>query len=323
VLGEFSVSTWGGAFEQDCEQASRIRIASGFMDVRGARTLAAALPADAKVSLLVGVPGCSGPDVVTLFEPLPNVTVRGSRVPEFHWKVALLEGSNRVAYVGSANFTNKGLGGRGELMVRLSGKTLDDRTWGTLVSAFEEDFQEGMCLSGAELTSTLERLEDLRDTHVRSEAVLFDGMRSVSSERLAERARASTRGWFVVWHAHFTEEQTREVERQLGPCPDDEWARGMLSTNTEGFVGVDEVVLAYDEQAHEYLLGQVRRVATAELAREVVTIVDLELVRPVLSAAEDLTTFKALRAEVLGLERFDGGRLTVDALRRILNLLAL
>jgi hypothetical protein len=126
IFGDFPTSDWNESFFSDAEGATRVRIASGFTNLRGARDLVELLSPSTAVDFLLGLNGCEGPDVVRQLEKHPLINVRGSRVPGFHWKAASVEASSgRSLYVGSANFTRKGLQGAGEIMVRFAGKILD------------------------------------------------------------------------------------------------------------------------------------------------------------------------------------------------------
>lgn len=85
-FGSFPASSWADAFEEELAEATRVRLASGFMDRRGAEklveTLKLAAP-NAHVDVLLGLAGVFGPDVIDVLESHPRVVVRASRLSAF------------------------------------------------------------------------------------------------------------------------------------------------------------------------------------------------------------------------------------------------
>lgn len=146
-------STLGVLVELAAESRTRIVLASPFLQLRSAicrGPLGVALSSAAERGVLIDVVSMSGsiskrdtavlstdrlPKSIRVFQPRPNFD--NSNVMGSHAKVCLIDG--QAAYVGSANFTNKGLSEHFELGALVRGQPARDLA--TVVERlFESEF---------------------------------------------------------------------------------------------------------------------------------------------------------------------------------------
>jgi hypothetical protein len=328
-FGSFPESSWFQAFAEDVREARRVRIASGFMDQRGARDLVECLPGEAHTEILLGLLGCSGPEVVDELQKCAGVVVRASRVIDFHWKVACIEGERApVVFVGSANFTRKGMSGRGETMLRITGSALASGCWDQMVSDFDDYFSEHKTRSADAAKALLASMEAMGDQARRMLADFQVAFESVLAKANTDALAPDQRIWLVVWNADLTPREAALAARVMGPSPPDStWTRGEVQ-GEEGRVkrvNPSDIVLGYSRDATWFVLGRVGKLCSVNMApddeRQVADLEHLSrrLVRVRLSgdddSAEDPAAYDALRATIRGQE--DGELLSAAVSRTL------
>jgi hypothetical protein len=319
IQTDFPSSAWSDSFLEDAEEASRIRIASGFTDLRGARQLMDALSPSTAIDFLLGLSGCEGPDVVRELQKHPTINVRGSRVPEFHWKAASVESpSGRALYVGSANFTRKGLSGAGEIMVRLAGKALDVSAWDSFQESFDSFFFEGATFAGDALLRVLERVEAAADEARGAQADLDDLVkRAVDDLNIVDVADVSA--WFILWDERFTAAETRIIERALGPWPSEAWTRGQCPDIVAPRVRVGDVALAYDREDTAFVLGRVGRLESVDFGRgRTAWITDINHLADRVESRERPAAYASIRKILGPMALSEGGRILPPDYRNVL-----
>jgi hypothetical protein len=322
-FGSFPASSWSGAFQDDLKGATSVRIASGFLDLAGANRLVEALDAETSVELLLCVAGCSGPEVVEALLKRPETVVRGSKVVEFHWKTAMIEAeAGPVLYVGSANFTSKGLSGRGELMLRLAGNTLTASLWDTVTADFESYFATGTTLSSDQLIEVLGRVEALGDDARTAQVNFEDAIEQVLGSARSAKAAAASRVWVAVWDDEFTRAQIAIIERVLGASPPSNWTRGEVSGWVGGVIRTDDIVIGYQRSETSFIVGRVGKSGKVTFGRgDEVWIADIEHVSRLVESAEHPRVYEALRTILPSQLRRDGGALPVDLYQKVLAVL--
>jgi len=322
VYGEFPVSSWSKDLYQDLVEATRVRLATGFLDSEGTRELAAKVPKTAEIDVLFAIPGCTCLDVQQLLSGA-KARVRGSRNPYFHWKLVLIEkGSQRIVWLGSANLTGKGLGGSGELMARLEGNSLGEKAWKEFVTSFDVAFQPGCTYEGEALRQALLA----QPPFAQAQADADDAARGATGDwmqaELTKAAWKAERGWLAVWHRDLSERESREVERQLGPLPMG-WDSGTLAETKNPGIKVGDMMFVQAEYADEYVFGRVAVLSPVRLGRASSLVVCLE-VRRYVHQMDDADIFLPFAVEA---RKHANGRetrqLAPASYRRLLGLMGL
>jgi hypothetical protein len=309
VFGAFPSSVWSVPLVRDLGTAEEVRIATGFSSLRAARTLLDVLSPTGRVQFLLGLAGCEGPDVVRALQKHPQLEVRGSLVADFHWKAVSIEANSfRALYVGSANFTSKGLSGSGELMVRLTGSALGAGTWDNFQAHFDAFFAAGTTVQGDRLIAALEAIESAGDAARGAQADLENAVEKVANDAKAAAAAEAQRVWFIQWAAQFTKEEDARIDAMLGVCPSDAWTRGEVQPEDARRVRVGDLVLGYDRHnTSMFILGEVGRLEHVAFARgEGAWIADLHQVVPAITGEMRPALHRAMRkvlADVIGVDR--------------------
>jgi len=315
-FGSFPESSWFHTFTEDVRKARRVRIASGFMDQRGARDLLHCLSAESHVEILLGLLGCSGPEVIDELRKRAGVVVRASRVADFHWKLACIEGERaQVVFVGSANFTQKGISGRGEAMLRITGSALGSECWDQVMSDFDDYFSEHKTWSADAAKAFLESVEPIGDRARNAQADFQTELEGVLAKANADAVAPDQRIWLVVWHDDMTDREAAVAERAMGPVPSEStWTRGEVE-GAGGRMKPNDIVLGYSRDETWFFLGRVGKLCTVEMGRDDARqLADLEhlsrrVVRVRLGgddlSAEDPAAYDALREAIRGQEDGD------------------
>jgi hypothetical protein len=319
-FGSFPTSIWANAFEDDLAGAKKVRIGTGFIDRNGARAFVEAFDPETSVEVLVGIAGCSGPEVIEELQQRPGTLVRGSVVLAFHWKVALIESTaGPVLYVGSANFTRKGLSGEGEIMLRIAGSALTSGLWDSIQSDFDAYFAEGTTLSGNQLIEVLARVENKFDAARGAQADFEEEIERILAEARTEKAVSAGRIWMVVWDDSFSDAESAIIDRSLGVCPSNAWTRGEVTGRVVRGLEVGDIVLGYQRDGTYFVLGQVGRYGRVALGRNYeVWIAYLEHVVDLIESAEHPKAYQAIRKVLPAELRRDGGPISRELYQQVL-----
>jgi HKD family nuclease len=129
-LDSRDVETFGRAISKAASRAHEANIAAAFLTMAGANQVLQLVKllkgprSKQQVRVLVGTwLGVTEPDALRRLRRAKGVTLRVARTPGFHVKHASFRSGTAVtAFTGSANFTAKGLGGEGELVVEVTEK---------------------------------------------------------------------------------------------------------------------------------------------------------------------------------------------------------
>jgi hypothetical protein len=267
-FGSFPDSSWFEAFAEDVRGARNVRIASGFMDLRGARDLLEHLDPTTHVDVLLALAGCSGPEVIEELQKRSDLEVRGSRNIEFHWKLVSIESKlDRVIFLGSANLTHKGISGRGEIMLRMTGSVLDSGCWDAIQGEFAEYFAKDKTLTASQMRSILARVDVQGDEARNAKAKFEEAIEQVLDEENTATALATERIWLVVWDSDLTPRELALTERVMGPSrPESKWIRGEMEACGEQ-VQEGAVVLCFCRDESRYLLGRVGQLRKVPFGR--------------------------------------------------------
>ncbi|MFI5298062.1 MAG: phospholipase D family protein [Polyangiales bacterium] len=306
-----------------------MRIASGFMDLRGVRELLARLQPETRVEVLLGLAGCSGPEVVKELCKRENIVVRASRVVAFHWKLACIESdAGRSIYIGSANFTRKGMSGMGEIMLRMSGSALGSGCWESIHRDFDEYFSPDKTLDAAQATDVLATVEGSADEARGAQADFEAAIEQVLAKASTHSVLAVNRMWLVTWHRDLTPRETALTTRAMGaPRSESLWTRGEVDGSKDR-MQQDDIALCYSRDATWFVLGRVGKLCEVDMGRgERSLFADLEhfsqrIVRVRLSgdtqSAENAAAYDRVRATIHGLE---DGLMSSDASHKIVAIL--
>jgi hypothetical protein len=329
-FGSFHESAWLEAFAEDVRGAQRVRIASGFMDQRGARDLMQRLDDGTHVEVLLGLQGCSGPEVIDELQKRPDVIARGSRVVDFHWKVACIESeAGRVIFLGSANFTRKGLSGRGEIMLRLAGSALESGCWDAIQADFDDYFSEYKTWPASDMKELLGRVEALGDKARDAQADFQVALEKAIAEMNAGTLPPDERVWLVIWNCDFTPRQAALANRAMGPIPSEAaWTRGEVSGVNER-MKLGNIMLGYSRDATWFVLGRVAKLCKVDTGGpNGFLVADLEhrsrrVTRVQLSgdteSTENPAVYEGIRAAIRGQE--DGTLMSLDVSSKVLAVL--
>jgi hypothetical protein len=318
-FGAFPSSAWCESLAEDLQGAIKVRMASGFMDQRGAREFVELLDPETEVEVLLGLSGCSGPEVILELQKRERTDVKASLVAGFHWKSASIQKEdNRVLYLGSANFTRKGLSGSGEVMLRIGGSALTSGLWDTFQTDYDAFFEPGTTVSGDKLIEILSKVEASFDKAWAGQVQFEREVEEVLAQYQTRQALNTGRIWFVLWDYQFTAVENEVIERKMGPCPLDAWSRGEISaTESEiwvrkpgkaleqaqetagGGIRVGDVVLAYDREDTQFVLGLVGRRERVMLGSRPVWLVDLNHLATPVTSRDNSREYDSIR-RILG-----------------------
>ena len=303
-----------------------MRIASGFMDQRGARDLVQCFAEGTHVEVLLGLLGCSGPEVIDELQKRTGVVVRASRVIDFHWKLASIESElARVVFLGSANFTRKGMSGRGETMLRITGSALASGCWETIQADFDDYFSEHKTWTATDAKALLARMETLGDQARSAQADFQVAFENVLAKANTEVLPPDQRIWYVMWNEDLTPREVALAERAMGPSPPEStWTRGEVE-GAEGRMQPNDIVLGYARDETWFVLGRVGKLCSVGLGRDGEHLfADLEhlshrLVRVRLSgddvSVENAAAYDCLRATIRG--QADGALMALNVSKAV------
>lgn len=129
-LDSSSIETVSDALSKTATRSRELNVATAFLTVAGARQilelreLLGGPRMRQQVRVLVGTwLGVTEPSALRQLRRAKGIDLRIAKTPGFHVKHVSFRGSKALtAYTGSANFTSKGLGGQGELVVEITEK---------------------------------------------------------------------------------------------------------------------------------------------------------------------------------------------------------
>ncbi|QRK12288.1 hypothetical protein JQX13_21040 [Archangium violaceum] len=274
-----------------------MRVASGYLDGPGALRLREALHPGVTVEVLTSLSGCSR-DAAQTLHGIRGLTLRATRSTAFHWKCALVETPDgRILWVGSANFTGKGTGGEGEMMLRLAGTALPRPLWKEVLEDFQRHFVAERTLQGEALLKAVQSLVEDRERLSSAERVLCERA-AVIGNMPQKPTDAAQDAWFMIWKREEADPLLQQVleEARSAHSKSHSFSVGELLSGERSSLRTGALVLALTQDTGLYSLSRILKCRAFMTQPEPRYFVVLEHLAPDVTAGEPGTAFRELEA---------------------------
>jgi hypothetical protein len=282
VWADSEDESWFNQFSDDLRESTQAWIGTGYFDKKAAEFLLATIPVECDARILFAIHGCWHPDVVDLFSARESIQLRGTTDTNFHWKVALVTTpADRLLWIGSANFTEKGTSGRGECVLRI--RDAERGVWSDLEQQYDRAFSDIAVRQGSELSKYIEEFgPSVQGGEQRTNGAKKRIKQKADKEEIPNPTSSM---WLIKWERTFSEEEIALIEQSESyheACSASEPARknrrgkqtvslgyGELQPGDRNRLTAGEIVLAHEtaDEHRSFSLGQIISMALVKPPR--------------------------------------------------------